>query len=73
MYVGHLELIMLVLPLQLLVEKALNNEGVDSSKLSNDQLIEKIWDWKQKNEIKSLSNLKVGTKLQLVQSKIYIR
>ena len=43
---------------QLLVEKALNNEGVDSSKLSNDQLIEKIWDWKQKNGNKILEQLK---------------
>ena len=43
---------------QLLVEKALNNEGVDSSKLSNDQLIDKIWDWKQKNGNKILEQLK---------------
>ena len=40
-----------------LVEKALNNEGVDSSKLSNEQLIEKIWDWKQKNGNKILEQL----------------
>ena len=43
---------------QLLVEKALAKEGVDSSKLSNEELINKIWDWKHNNGNEILEQLK---------------
>ena len=43
---------------QLLVEKALAKEGVDSSKLSNEELINKIWDWKRNNGNEILEQLK---------------
>jgi len=43
---------------QLLVEKALAKEGIDSSKLSSEELINKIWDWKHNNGNEILEQLK---------------